>query len=218
VSAQTENYDFIAWPSSGSFPADTDAFTRLSPWSVSFSKSAVRRPAAGDGLTVRIEHDGTVVDELVYGTDPGSPEGIYTPTRYITVNSQFTNDHCIIFRPDLTGAERLEGEYVITIENLFTASLNAPLTVRYRVVFFDLCETEEPEPAPMLIPGDVDGDGGVTMLDALMIIRSSMNLIELDETAAACGDADGNGVVDMQDSLLILRRAMGIITSFGNEG
>lgn len=211
VSAEADDYDFIAWPSSGNFPADTDAFTLLSPWSISFSKLAVRRPATGDALTVTVEHNGEIVDTLVYGTDPGSPGEIFSPAPYITVNSQYTNNHCIIFRPDLTATDRLEGEYTVTVSNLHTVRSGAPLTVRYRVVFFDLEPEEaaaEPVPSPTL--GDVDGDGSITIADALLVVRYSMGLAGLDEIARVCADADENGTIDMFDSLMILRMAMGV--------
>ena len=161
-----------------------------------------------------VEHDGEIVDELVYGTDPNCPEEIFSPTRYITVNSQYTNNHCIIFRPDLTTTDRLEGEYTVTVSNLCTARNHTPMTIRYRVVFFDLDREEAPdEPAPSPVSCDVDGDGSVTIADALLVIRCSLGLTELDESAAACADADGNGTVDMFDSLMILRMAMGMIAS-----
>lgn len=60
------------------------------------------------------------------------------------------------------------------------------------------------------LPGDVDGDGAVTVMDALLAMRCGMGLIELDEEAAARADFDGSGGVTISDAVLILRAAMGI--------
>ena len=211
--AQTDGYDFISWPSSGFFPADTEAFTRLSPWSVSFGSSAVKRPAAGDGLTVTVEHNGETVAELVYGSDPDHPSEIFSPTPYITVNCQYTGDVCVIFRPDLTQTGKLEGEYVVTLSNLYTAGSHTPFSVRYRVDFFDLASegSEGEEPMPPRASGDADGDGEITVLDALMVVRHAMGVALLDGQALGCCDVDGSGTVDMDDSLIILRSALGML-------
>ncbi|MDO4567880.1 MAG: choice-of-anchor J domain-containing protein [Clostridia bacterium] len=56
--------------------------------------------------------------------------------------------------------------------------------------------------------GDVDGDGTVTTLDALLVMRYASGLGELDEAQLLVGDANGDGDVNMSDALLMLRTAM----------
>lgn len=60
------------------------------------------------------------------------------------------------------------------------------------------------------IPGDVDGDGVVTIADVMLTLRYSLGLIDesaLDTTAA---DMDGNGSVTVSDAISILRITLGL--------
>ena len=75
-----------------------------------------------------------------------------------------------------------------------------------------LSETDPPvcpEPDPA-IPGDCDGDGQITVQDALAILRVYMGLSEA--PGGADLDANGDGSFDMQDALYVLRFAMGLIS------
>ncbi len=56
-------------------------------------------------------------------------------------------------------------------------------------------------------PGDIDGDGQLTSVDALAILRMALGLEPLD----LIGDADNSGSVDSTDALLVLRAAMGLL-------
>lgn len=57
--------------------------------------------------------------------------------------------------------------------------------------------------------GDVDGDGELTSVDALVVLRYAMQIISEIDTELA--DVNGDGQVNSLDALLVLRRAMGII-------
>lgn len=57
-------------------------------------------------------------------------------------------------------------------------------------------------------PGDVDMDGTVSSLDALIIMRAAMNLVSLTESQASLADFDGDGVITMTDALLVMRSLM----------
>ena len=61
-----------------------------------------------------------------------------------------------------------------------------------------------------IIPGDVDGNGTVTVSDAIMALRAAMQLTELDEAGTAAADMDGSGSITVSDAIMILRTAMGI--------
>ena len=54
--------------------------------------------------------------------------------------------------------------------------------------------------------GDADGDGALTISDAVLVLRMSMNLLDTENYA----DVNGNGSVDVSDAIMILRFAMGI--------
>ena len=56
--------------------------------------------------------------------------------------------------------------------------------------------------------GDINGNGVVEMLDAVLALRMSMNIIAPYNVSA--GDVNGNGVIDMSDAVVILRMSMGI--------
>lgn len=59
-----------------------------------------------------------------------------------------------------------------------------------------------------LLPGDADGSGAVDSLDALMVLRYAMGLINgLPNFANA--DVNGDGAVDSADALMILRMTLG---------
>lgn len=57
------------------------------------------------------------------------------------------------------------------------------------------------------VKGDLDGDGAVTVSDALRALRMAAKLAEADDAA----DVDGDGEVTVADALLILRAAVGLI-------
>lgn len=59
------------------------------------------------------------------------------------------------------------------------------------------------------VKGDLDGDGEVTVSDALRALRMAADLIEDDEAA----DVDGDGSVTVADALLLLRVSVGLAES-----
>lgn len=56
--------------------------------------------------------------------------------------------------------------------------------------------------------GDVDGDGTVTISDALMIMRNAMQLLEFTPAQTAAADMDGDGLITVEDALTALRAAI----------
>ena len=59
----------------------------------------------------------------------------------------------------------------------------------------------------IVIPGDVDGDGAVTMKDLLALRAAIAGTADLDEKGAEAADVNGDGVVNMKD-ILTLRRIL----------
>ncbi|MBR4636996.1 MAG: dockerin type I repeat-containing protein [Clostridia bacterium] len=66
---------------------------------------------------------------------------------------------------------------------------------------------ETPEP----LPGDFDGDGEVTIADALLTMRSSMGLIGLTDQQFAAANVDGDAEITIADALMIMRASMGLL-------
>ncbi len=58
-----------------------------------------------------------------------------------------------------------------------------------------------------VIRGDMDGDGEITVSDALVALRIAARLAEETPEAIAIGDADGDGAITVSDALRILRVA-----------
>ena len=61
-----------------------------------------------------------------------------------------------------------------------------------------------------VLPGDADGNGSVTVADAVLAMRCAMQLIGTDALNLANADIDGNGAVTIADAVAILRLAIGI--------
>ncbi|MGN0606809.1 MAG: leucine-rich repeat protein [Oscillospiraceae bacterium] len=66
----------------------------------------------------------------------------------------------------------------------------------------------------VLRKGDVNGDDDITSADALSILQSVTNLIELDESQKAVADVDGDGDITSADALRILQYIVGIVSEF----
>jgi len=55
--------------------------------------------------------------------------------------------------------------------------------------------------------GDFDGDGEITVADALAALRIAARMAESSDEAIAIGDIDGDGEITVADALAILRVA-----------
>ncbi|MBR4635447.1 MAG: choice-of-anchor J domain-containing protein [Clostridia bacterium] len=62
------------------------------------------------------------------------------------------------------------------------------------------------EPQPTIL-GDVDGDGEVTIADALLTLRYCMGVQDLTDAQLAVADINGDGEVSLDDAILLLRLA-----------
>ena len=69
----------------------------------------------------------------------------------------------------------------------------------------DYCGKEDPEFKPAGLLGDVNSDGLVDALDAMLILRWDAELIGADALNLDVGDVNGDGMVDSVDAMLILR-------------
>lgn len=72
------------------------------------------------------------------------------------------------------------------------------------------CYTDDYSP---VLLGDVDGDGSVTLADAIQVARCAIGVSTLSAelpNAETAADFDGNGRIDMTDAILIARVAIGV--------
>jgi hypothetical protein len=58
--------------------------------------------------------------------------------------------------------------------------------------------------------GDLDGDGYVTMNEALIVAQAVVGSATLDAQQRAAVDMDGDGAITMTDVLLVMRKALGL--------
>ena len=68
-----------------------------------------------------------------------------------------------------------------------------------------------------VIYGDTDGDGEISVTDALLTLQGSVAKINLTAEQSAAADVDGDGKVTVTDALLILQKSVGKIQSFPVE-
>ena len=62
-----------------------------------------------------------------------------------------------------------------------------------------------------LLPGDADGDGTVTYLDAMMVLRCAVGLVSLSEDIQKACDVNLDGFLDYMDAMTILRYSVGLV-------
>jgi len=60
------------------------------------------------------------------------------------------------------------------------------------------------------IPGDANGDGRVSVADALLVLRAAVGTTTLSDEARAAVDMDGDGAITVKDALAVLRSAVGL--------
>ena len=63
------------------------------------------------------------------------------------------------------------------------------------------------ESGASFLKGDLDGDGEITVSDALKALRIAAKLVDATEDDIAIGDTDGDGEITVSDALKILRVA-----------
>ena len=90
-------------------------------------------------------------------------------------------------------------------------STNYMLSVEYgEGIDIVACYTDDYSP---VLLGDVDGDGSVTLADAIQVARCAIGVSTLSAelpNAETAADFDGNGRIDMTDAILIARVAIGV--------
>ena len=165
-SGSSVDYDFIAWPSSGNFPAVNRLFHTGTAWSVTLNPGKYQTPSRS-AVTVTLTRQSDGRSWTFIGSE-SYPEADYG--KYINVeNSGYGVSNCIIFRPD--GVDRYEGIYTVAITGLQTRSGDAAV-LSYQVDFFDpddssSLDTPPTEPEPS-VAGFTDVFKGAYYADAVV--------------------------------------------------
>lgn len=125
------DYEFIAWPASGSFPREL--FGKYTAWSVTLDPNEYATPVQSD-LTVTLQRESDKKTWTFSGSDyKASSSGAYFHVD--TVGYGVSN--CIIFRPD--GIDVYDGTYTVTIKGLRTR-YGQSAELSYEVDFFSAAE------------------------------------------------------------------------------
>ena len=59
------------------------------------------------------------------------------------------------------------------------------------------------------IMGDINGDGFITVEDAILLLQMYVGLLDWTPRALLLGDINGDGLIDSLDAALILRMVVG---------
>ena len=59
-----------------------------------------------------------------------------------------------------------------------------------------------------VVPVDADGDGNLTILDAILVQKSVLQIVTLSDKAASAADMDGDGRISIHDAILIQRAVL----------
>ena len=89
---------------------------------------------------------------------------------------------------------------------------DAIITVTSRSGLSSKCQIHVIEKQQIL--GDVNEDGEINFLDAIMVLRYDAEIIELEESQLKAADVNGDGEVNFLDAIMILRYDAEIISSF----
>lgn len=141
------------------------------------------------GILSSVENSGCVIDndkEYIYGLNTG------------ITKAEFLND-CV----QLNGDFRLE--FTPDNENLGTGT---------KVDVIDNATNEVFETYTIIIFGDLNGDGVVSVVDALMLLRWCSGLSIPTELLPFAADVNSSNSVTVLDALKILLYASGLITAF----
>lgn len=151
-SANTTDYSYISWPSSGNFPSDLTAFDKNTAWSVSVNPSRYQAPNAAE-LTVTLTRasDGKVWSFSGKNQYTAASSGLY----FNLDTGNYGINNCIIFRPN--GISSYEGVYTVQIDGLRTAS-GQTASLSYQVDFFKSAGYKPEQPAQPSTFTDVKED------------------------------------------------------------
>lgn len=103
-------------------------------------------------------------------------------------------------------AEVFLPDYITKIRNQLGIGKES-LTTAERVTPPEQELSTEPVTAPQFMPGDVNGDGEITVLDARLILRRAIKLITLTPGQEKLADVDGDGKITVIDARIVLRVA-----------
>lgn len=64
------------------------------------------------------------------------------------------------------------------------------------------------------LTGDINNDGTVSVIDAVLMQKHLSDILTLDENTLSCADVDGSGSLNFLDAILIQKYSLSLITEF----
>ncbi|MGN0442084.1 MAG: CAP domain-containing protein [Acutalibacteraceae bacterium] len=64
------------------------------------------------------------------------------------------------------------------------------------------------------LTGDINNDGTVSVIDAVLMQKHLSDILTLDENTLSCADVDGSGSINFLDAILIQKYSLSLITEF----
>ena len=133
VSAQSsgQDYDFISWPASGSFP--TQVISPDAPWSITLNPEKFRTPdRAGICITVTRQSDGRV-----WTLNASSPADSAADSFLLVDTQRFGVNNCILFAFPSGDKDACAGDYQVRVTGLTTRD-GRQAVLDYGMHFVDL--------------------------------------------------------------------------------
>ena len=81
----------------------------------------------------------------------------------------------------------------------------------------ELVAAQQALAAKTILSGDVDENGRIDAVDALLTLQAAAQKVTLTKAQTIAADVDGEAGVSAADALLILKRATGAIGTFPGE-
>ena len=126
-----------------------------------------------------------IEDGAVYDLAAGAPKASWKNATSATLDGEeYVKD------TEITSV----GEHVLVVTND-----NVVLTFAFTII------------NSAFIPGDMDGDGEITVADALTVLRIAAKLVNETPEALRIGDMDGDGEITVGDALTVLRIAAKLV-------
>ena len=177
----------------------------------------------------------------IVSKDTMAPTLYHTPVysayenRNVVINATASDNvglSAVMLHYRIVGAESWSNVEMTKLNDRYSAYISGSVTaealgknIEYYVTAFDGVSTvsrgSEAEPYIIVVQadpgeqmlGDVDGNGRVTLLDALRVLRAINGKVILSEEEFKRADLDGNGTLTAAEALLILKYANGEIGS-----
>lgn len=149
--------------------------------------------SSGEGMDI-----GTYVDELVKAMDNASQAVAIERENVVFVSaSDAANDN--------DGKELSETDLILSYLGGANSKKARPNADGHAYIKDQILLSMSPK-------GDIDGDGAVTYLDAMMCLQAAVGLVTPSAAAVAIGDTDADGMLSYMDAMKILQAAVGLVT------